>query len=573
MMRNHCHYAAVLTFSLVLLLYMVAPARAAEVQPGDACTVAGQVMETGGPEQIPGRVLVCNGATWKTVREQATDGKVLFQVNSDPGACNSDKQGRLRYTSASDVWEYCTGSAWSPFKKPLCQEDDTGECFLKLPRSVNDTDFMAANIASGVNILGIVGTHASVPTIAVNKISTAVLTKCFITSTGRAYCWGDYTCYFASNGSCTNAWGVNISTINTSGSNGWTHLAAPIEVYGGHTDWTAIAVNATHSCGIRASQIYCWGENVSGALGTGNNTDQIIPTLVSGGFSDWTKLATGGVNYYGAGYYTQGHTCGIRSNGRLYCWGENSDGQLGRGNTTDANAPVEVSGAATDWAQVSGGSWHTCALKTTGRLYCWGYGGNGALGRGNYTTINTPGEVSGAATDWAQISTGAQHSCAVKTTGRLYCWGWNGNGELGTGNTTQSNTPQQVSGATTDWSVVAAGFRMTCAIKTSGRLYCWGFGGGGERGDGTLTNSQTTPVEVSGAYTDWIAVSAGGASDDYPTSSTATDTWGSVCGIRSNGRLYCWGDGDIGSLGDGVSREWDLNNNQTTPWPVLLNIQ
>lgn len=409
MMRNHCRYAAVLTFSLVLLLYMVAPARAAEVQPGDACTVAGQVMETGGPEQIPGRVLVCNGTTWKTVRENTVDGKILFQVNSDPGACNSDKQGRLRYTSASDIWEYCTGSAWSPFKKPLCQEDDTGECFLKLPRSVNDTDFMAANIASGVNILGIVGTHASVPTIAVNKISTAVLTKCFITSTGRAYCWGDYTCFYG-DGQCANAWGVNISTINSSsGSNGWTHLAAPIEVYGGHTDWTAISTSAIHSCGIRGGLLYCWGENVSG--------------------------------------------------------------------------------------------------------------------------------------------------------------------ELGTGNTTQYNTPQQVSGATTDWSIVAAGFRMTCAIKTSGRLYCWGFGGGGERGDGTFTNSQTTPVEVSGAYTDWIAVSAGGSSDDYPTSSTAAETWGSVCGLRSNGRLYCWGDGDIGSLGDGVSREWTLNNNQSSPWPVLLNIQ
>lgn len=99
------------------LLIVSASAIAAETQPGDACTVAGAVQETGGPEQLPGRVLICDGATWKSLNERTNDGKSLFQVGGDTGSCTADKQGRLRYTSASDIWEYCTGSAWSPFEQ------------------------------------------------------------------------------------------------------------------------------------------------------------------------------------------------------------------------------------------------------------------------------------------------------------------------------------------------------------------------------------------------------------------------------------------------------------------------
>lgn len=109
--------AGIFLFFMSFIFLFPASARAAETQPGDACPTAGLIRDTGGPEQIPGMVLVCNGTVWKMLEERATDGKSLFQVNSDSGACNSDKQGRLRYTSATDTWEYCSGSAWSPFEQ------------------------------------------------------------------------------------------------------------------------------------------------------------------------------------------------------------------------------------------------------------------------------------------------------------------------------------------------------------------------------------------------------------------------------------------------------------------------
>lgn len=107
-------YAALM--ALLVMFMLPLRAQAQETQPGDACSTAGMVRGTGGPGQVPGIILVCNGTTWKAVETFTTDGKSLFQVNSDSGSCTTDKQGRLRYTSASDLWEYCTGSTWSPFE-------------------------------------------------------------------------------------------------------------------------------------------------------------------------------------------------------------------------------------------------------------------------------------------------------------------------------------------------------------------------------------------------------------------------------------------------------------------------
>lgn len=565
------NFACSLSFVFALLIVFIsAPARADETVPGSACTVAGQVNTTGGPEQIPARTLICDGTVWKILKEVTVTGRSLTQVGNDTGSCTADKVGRMRYNETTDIWEYCDGSdPWLPFKKPLCQNDDTGECLLPAVRNSADADFIASNIASGVNILGVVGTRVGGAAATVTKLSSdGPISTCFITSAGRAYCWGEYQC-LNGNGNCTNNWGINRATLNYGGGDSWDSLTAAQEVFGGHTNWTHIVSGHNHSCGIRAGALYCWGENADGQLGTGNSTDQIAPIAVSGGFTDWTYVTTGGLNDYQPNT-ASGRTCGIRNSNRLYCWGNNTSGVLGIGNSLSQNTPQQVTATA-DWAQVSGGAWHSCAVKTSGRLFCWGWGDNGALGSG-YTTRNTPREATGATTDWVQVAAGAQHSCAVKTTGQLFCWGWNGNGELGTGNTTQAGTPQQVSGAATDWRYVATGMRTTCAIKTNGRLYCWGFGAGGERGDGAQTNTQSTPVEVSGGYTDWVTVSLAGGSSSYPNSSTVSDTWGRACGLRGNGRVYCWGDSDSGVIGDGMFREAAKDNFQLTPKAILQDI-
>jgi hypothetical protein len=140
------------------LVLVAVPAIAQETQPGDACTVAGSIRETGGPEQSPGRILICDGANWNSLKVRNNDGKSLFQVGYDAAACTADKEGRMRFSSAGDPpWEYCDGADWVNFKQPRCEDDDAGECYLQVSRVTDDPDFLPAQIACGVNILGVVG--------------------------------------------------------------------------------------------------------------------------------------------------------------------------------------------------------------------------------------------------------------------------------------------------------------------------------------------------------------------------------------------------------------------------------
>ncbi|WP_298626576.1 hypothetical protein [uncultured Legionella sp.] len=135
----------------------------------------------------------------------------------------------------------------------------------------------------------------------------------------------------------------------------------------------------------------------------------------------------------------------IQTIGAAYCWGENSLGQLGIGNNTNSNTPVQVSASALghDVVAITGGSSQTCALKKTGDVYCWGENADGQLGNGNNTPSNTPVQVSASALglNVVAITEGESHACALKQTGEVYCWGKNNSGQLGNGGNTSSNIP------------------------------------------------------------------------------------------------------------------------------------
>jgi alpha-tubulin suppressor-like RCC1 family protein len=259
-----------------------------------------------------------------------------------------------------------------------------------------------------------------------------------------------------------------------------------------------------HTCGIRAGgALYCWGNNANGQLGDGTLTNRSAPTRI-GGASDWTRVSTGGF-----------HTCGIRSGGALYCWGDNTQGQLGDGTNTSSTFPMRV-GIATDWTLVSAGfSAHTCGIRSDGALYCWGDNTDGQLGDNTTTDRTIPTQV-GTATDWMLVSAGGAgtyyigfgfgvatgFTCGTRAGGALYCWGENGLGQLGDGTMTNRSTPTRIGGAT-DWKDISLGAVHSCGIRAGGALYCWG---SNILGDGTTTDS-TIPVqnELGG----WVSVSAG----------------------------------------------------------------
>ncbi|MBK8256715.1 MAG: DNRLRE domain-containing protein [Polyangiaceae bacterium] len=234
-----------------------------------------------------------------------------------------------------------------------------------------------------------------------------------------------------------------------------------------------------------------------------------------------------------AGYL---HTCAVRNGGEVHCWGGNGSGQLGHGGGVFVyTAPVKVVGL-TDAVSVAAGDGHTCALRATGEVACWGGNFYGQLGNGTTTSAPTPVPVSGLS-DAVWVAAGDRYTCAVRASGQVVCWGDNAVGQLGNGTTVDSTTPVAVVGLA-DAVAVAAGAYHTCARRSNGSVDCWGAGGHGALGSGNWDTS-TVPTPVSG-ISDAVGITAGG----YHT-----------CAQRASGEFNCWGENFYGALGTGTTAD------------------
>ncbi len=233
-----------------------------------------------------------------------------------------------------------------------------------------------------------------------------------------------------------------------------------------------------------------------------------------------------------------GFGCAVDSGGNVYCWGDNSLGQLGRG--TESFLPILQPGATNLFdaaSEVAVGHDHACARLTTGGVACWGANfagqiGNGVIGVGvaSPTVLTSP-----SVTNTIDVSAGFEHSCAVASAGTVWCWGRNSSGQLGNGTTTDSTTPVPGTGLT-GVTQVSAGYTSTCARRSDGTVRCWGANFSGQLGNNTTTDS-TVPVTVSGlSGTRTVAVGAFGA-----------------CADDTSGAVRCWGNDSEGQLGRGTS--------------------
>jgi alpha-tubulin suppressor-like RCC1 family protein len=296
---------------------------------------------------------------------------------------------------------------------------------------------------------------------------------------------------------------------------------------------SSISAGGTSSCALTSvGGVKCWGVNEEGQLGDGSGNDSTTPVNVSG--------LTSGVAAISAGF---DHTCALTTAGAMKCWGYNGHGQLGDGTTTNAYAPVVVSGLTSGVTAISSGDFHTCAV-VSGGAKCWGYNSSGELGDGTNTTSFVPVDVSGLTSGVAAISAGDGVTCAVTTAGGAKCWGYDGAGELGDGTNTTSFVPVDVSGLTSGVAAISAGDGVTCAVTTAGGAKCWGYNGYGQLGDGTNTTSNA-PVDVFSLTSGVAAISAGGDN---------------TCAVTTAGGAKCWGYNGYGELGDGT--------NDTTNAPV-----
>jgi alpha-tubulin suppressor-like RCC1 family protein len=236
------------------------------------------------------------------------------------------------------------------------------------------------------------------------------------------------------------------------------------------------------------------------------------------------------------------HTVVIKTDGSLWAWGRNQNGQFGNGTTTGSLTPVRI-GTDTDWQTVDAEDHYTVALKTDGSIWAWGRTSYGLSGTGRI----------GNDTDWQGVNTGARHAVAIKTDGSLWAWGNNSDGRLGNGTTISSNTPVRI-GTDTDWQIAVAGDRHTVAIKTNGSLWAWGGNNYGQVGDGTTTN-RNTPVRI-GTDTNWQIADIGA---------------GNTVALKTDGSLWAWGHNNGGQLGDGTKSQRNVPNRigNDTDWQAV----
>lgn len=301
----------------------------------------------------------------------------------------------------------------------------------------------------------------------------------------------------------------------------------------------AIALGYEHTCAIRGDQsLYCWGSNINGEVGNGTPSGREMTPI---------HVPLKGVKDVAAG---RGFTCAIDGKGAVYCWGKNDFGQLGSTPGGSVAAPALVAGLS-GAVTITAGERHACALLAGGLAQCWGDNGDGQLGDGTlWPRVGPVTPYYGAFGSLSKIVAGSWHTCAIDYGGQAVCWGSNIQGQLGDG-TTMSATPGVPVAAIGRAVDIAAGRSHTCALTQSasgqldgGEVWCWGGNSNGQLGDGTTAQRLTSVRALSGA----TGIAAGGNHS---------------CAVRG-GVLLCFGENMHGQVGDGTS------NDRSSP--VLVNL-
>ena len=311
------------------------------------------------------------------------------------------------------------------------------------------------------------------------------------------------------------------------------------------TGFRAISSGLASTCALdQDGAAWCWGYNVHGQLGDGTSQRQLVPVAVSGGMR-FTSIATG-----------YAHACGVSLAGEGWCWGLNNFGQLGTGQTSmPLRTPQRITGGQS-WSMLAPGTAATCGIATDGAMWCWGLGTPGTIGlagAGQSATAATPGLVN-IGGPWSSLAIAPTVGCGIAANGQAVCSGGSMQGHVTTANA------QGVSWRSLDMydsrletiDRTTGGFSHTystpfaCGVTTSQSVSCWGHSLFGELGGGVGATETTTPAPVAGAQ-GYDAVTVGG---------------NFACGLRG-GQALCWGRNDHGQLGDGSLQH------RFVPTPVL----
>ena len=323
-------------------------------------------------------------------------------------------------------------------------------------------------------------------------------------------------------------------------------------------DIAAFALGGNHTCAVSQGDVMCWGLNDAGQLGNGGTETSLVPVDVCTSGAEACK--TGEITAIAAG---SAHTCAIDgpATRAVVCWGDNSSGQLGNGDTEDSTHPINACTTLPcqplfNVSSLAAGSAHTCALSASEGVLCWGSNAFGQLGDGGQcgaacslpvsVCVADPTSACASPEDLISLSAGGRHTCVVTAESRAFCWGDNSDGQLGNGSEFGSSVPAEVctpistscppGSALDSPAAIAAGLSHTCAVSASGDVSCWGLNSVSQLGNGSGGGS-SLPIAVEGLATDVVEIAAGSAH---------------ACARRANGGLQCWGWNADGRLGDGT---------------------
>jgi alpha-tubulin suppressor-like RCC1 family protein len=387
-----------------------------------------------------------------------------------PGSSSSATGGASASGGAGGAPAGSTGSGGGVAEGPRLAVGSTFSCAVKANGSLwcwGDNTY--GQLGDGSTI----GTDKPVEVKALGKAVTAVAAgfghACAVLAGGTLACWG-------------------YNFFGQLGIGGTAEQHLPTEVGVPPDGASTVGTGALHACALVSGLPWCWGRNASGQLGDGTLFDRDTPTSVVG-TGQVLDIAPGGA-----------HTCARESAGSVSCWGSNTYGQLGDGSMAgNKPSPVSVFAPPGGIVDVAAGDNHSCAVATGGSLWCWGHNFWGQIGDGTTLERRTPVQVTKLGSDVVDVEAGSSHTCARKNDGSLWCWGGNGDGQLGNGSTLDEHEPQEITALGKTVTAVAAAVEHTCARKSDGSLWCWGKNGDGQLGDGSTTK-KTTPVPVAGSW-------------------------------------------------------------------------
>lgn len=344
-----------------------------------------------------------------------------------------------------------------------------------------------------------------------------------------------------------------------------------------------LVAGKSHACAIAGfgaanlgeGTLYCWGSNQYGQLGTGNNNNSSVPAMVA----DNGAFTNSGILGVIAG---DNHTCAIKnvsSVNKLYCWGLNDKGQLGNTTISNSNVAVAVAGVFSSTGVFStgvrfkqamaAGAEHTCATRSSDyAVYCWGENGNGQLGNNSTTDSSTPVSTSltgssAGGTYTSFMAAGLDFTCAKDNSGALKCWGGNANGQMANGLSADVLVPTAIpnNGSFTNSgiSTIVAGGQTACAVDSALIVWCWGANNAGQVGDNTLVNKNRPTRILDNSAENFTNGLLGGSSNNHrgmAVGNSVTDGFSCLT-------VWCWGGNATGQLAQ----------NNTTARPLLTKLK